>query len=309
MTFIDSLVEYKKSGEAKFDTTKPTASAIVKELLPTQLTAIKKNFKEFVKLITLLKYYTDKTIPKLNTKVMLQSYVRKLVKEAYGEGSKQYYYLKSGFSMTDNEKQERTDVAESKVVHKNENQIIIHTQQIIDFKNELLTPKFKIVPAIILAQLASGCRLIEILSDEFTFKESCIEKYILQNNVAKNKSDEERPVEKPIIFMSPKHFIELVDLIREKMTRKADDTNVSLSNRYDKRVNAYIKKLVKQIKMSSEISTSHDMRKIYANYSYKLFSSKACSLQGWLSKVLGHDSISSASANYSTLKITKQPLS
>ena len=99
---------------------------------------------------------------------MLQSWVRQRVKEKYSDGSKQYRYLKIGFSMSVLEKKERNDTAEEKVEAKNKNQIIITTDQIKQFKNKissLISTKFKIIPAIILAQLACGARLIEILNE------------------------------------------------------------------------------------------------------------------------------------------------
>jgi hypothetical protein len=98
----------------------------------------------------------EKTIPKVNSKAMLQSFVRKFVKEKYGEVSKQYKYLKVGFSMNSSEKKDREDTAQDKVVVKNENQIEISKDQIKTFKNQLLSlleNKFKVIPALILTQL------------------------------------------------------------------------------------------------------------------------------------------------------------
>lgn len=301
MKFIDSLTDYKRDDVAKFDTTKQTTGAIVKELLPQQLTQIKKNYKKFTQLIDLLNYYVNNTVPKINTKVMLQSWVRKLVKEKYGEDSKQYRYLKAGFSMTTTEKKNREGDAQATVVEKNENQTEISAEHIKQFNESLLSPKWKIIPAIIMAQLASGCRLIEILSSDFTFEESKKEGYIIQNDVAKNRTDTERQVEKPVLFLSAKNFIRLMKIIRDKMTRKEGDDNIILSNRYGKRVNAKIKKLAQEAKLTG-ITSSHDMRKIYANLSYDQYAPKNCSLQGWVSCVLGHGDTTSA-IHYSTFKI------
>ena len=65
MSFIDSLTDYKKDHVAKFKTVKQTTSAVVKELLPIQLTEIKKNYTQFTKLIDLLNFYVNETIPKM----------------------------------------------------------------------------------------------------------------------------------------------------------------------------------------------------------------------------------------------------
>ena len=65
MSFIDSLTDYKKDNVAKFNTVKQTTSAVVKELLPIQLTEIKKNYNQFTKLIDLLNFYVNETYQKL----------------------------------------------------------------------------------------------------------------------------------------------------------------------------------------------------------------------------------------------------
>ena len=300
--FIDNLLKFKETGESKFDSDKTTPTAVVKDLLPTQFEVNKKSYKKFTNLIDLLNFYVNKTVPNLNTKVMLQSYVRKLVKDTYSADSKHYLYLKDGFSMTLEEKKTRQSDAQDKVVSSNENQIEITVAQLKLFTDKLNTTKFKIIPSIILAQIACGGRLIEILSSEFEFLESKKDAYIIQNNVAKNKTDAERPVDKPILFITTTEFLSLICLIRSKLTVKPDDDNIKLSNRYGKRVNALVVKIATECGMPPEITSSHDLRKIYANFSYILYAKKNQSLQIWLKSVLGHSDLNS-SFNYSTIKI------
>ena len=300
--FIVNLLEFKETGSAKFDSDKQTTSAIVKELLPKQFNVNKKNYKKFTNLIDLLNFYVNSSLPKLNTKVMLQSYVRNLVKDTYGAGSKHYLYLKDAFSMTSEEKKTRQSDAQEKVIENNQNQIEVTVAQLKLFIDKLNTTKFKIVLSIIKAQLACGGRLIEILSSEFQFTESKKENYIIQNNVAKNRSDDEREVEKPVLFITPTEFLSLICLIRSNSTVKDGDDNIKLSNRYGKRVNASIVKIAAECGMPPEISSSHDLRKIYGNYSYMLHAKKNQSLQSWLMVVLGHGDMTSSS-NYSTIKI------
>ena len=118
--FIDNLLEFKETGESKFDSSASTTTAIVKDLLPKQFNDNKKSYKKFTNLIDLLSFYVNKTVPNLNTKVMTQSYVRKLVKDVYGTDSKHYLYLKTGFSMTSEEKKVRAADAQDKVIKSNE---------------------------------------------------------------------------------------------------------------------------------------------------------------------------------------------
>lgn len=300
MKFIDSLTDYKQNGIAHFDTTKQTTSTIVKELLPKQLQLIKNNFKKYKELINLLNHYVNATIVKVNTKAMLQSWVRKLIKDTYGDDSKQYKFLRDGFSMTAEERIDRQKIADDKVEQSNLNQIELTEQQINEFKGKLLSPKWRIVPAIIFAQIASGCRLIEVLSHEFEFTEAGKEGYIIQNNVAKNRG-EDRKVDKPVLFIKPEQFLRLIKIIRDKMTVKPEDDNIALSNRYGKRVNAKITQIARGVDTKG-ITSSHDLRRIYANLSYKQFAKKNTSLQVWVSKILGHSDLTSA-ANYTTLNI------
>ena len=300
--FIDNLIEFQKNGESNFDSDKATPTAVVKDLLPKQFTANKKSYKKFTNLIELLNHYVNNTVPNLNRKVMLQSYVRNLVKEVYGADSKHYLYLKNAFSMTLEEKKVRAADAQDKVIKGNENQIEVTVAQLKIFTEKLNTTKFKIIPSIIKAQIACGGRLIEILSSEFQFAESKKENYIIQSNVAKNRSDDEREVQKPVLFITPTEFLALICLIRSKLTVKDGDNNIKLSNRYGKRVNQKIVQLAEEVGMPPEISSSHDLRKIYGNYSYMLYGKRNQSLQSWLMSVLGHGDLTSSS-NYSTIKI------
>ena len=102
--------------------------------------------------------------------------------------------------------------------------------------------------------------------------------------------------------MTVENFLKLMKIIRSRMTHKAGDDNITLSNRYDKRVNTKVKKVGLEVGMPPEISSSHDLRRLYANYSHMKFAPPNCSLQCWLAKVLGHTDLTS-SANYSTVKI------
>jgi integrase len=203
--------------------------------------------------------------------------------------------------MTSEEKKTRQSDAQEKVIKSNENQIEITVAQLKLFTDKLHTTKFKIIPSIIMAQIASGCRLIEILNKEFEFTESKKENYIIQSDVAKNRTDA-RAVEKPVLFITPTAFLSLIKEIRLNLTNKPDDTNIKLSNRYGKRVNALVVKIAGEVGMPLEISSSHDMRRIYANYSYILHAKRNVSLQIWIAQILGHGDLTST-ANYSTLKI------
>jgi hypothetical protein len=300
MTFITALATFKETGIFEFKSEKKTNIAIVKAAVPSALDEVKNNFSKFSKFIDLLNLYVNDTILNINSKAMLHSFVRKLVKEKYGDVSKQYGYMRV-FSMTVNEKNERSDMSSAIVNSRNESQITITTDQITQFKNSLITETFNLPNSIILAQLCSGCRLIEILSDKFQFIRSEKKNNIIQSDVAKNKTESPRPVDKPVLFVKPREFIKLVRLIRLKMTTKENDTNVILNNRYSKKVNAIVKANANEFGLTG-ITTSHDLRRIYANLSFKNLAPANMSLQVWVSRVLGHDNTNSA-INYTTLNL------
>ena len=101
--------------------------------------------------------------------------------------------------------------------------------------------------------------------------------------------------------MKPDVFLKLMKKIRDNITHKDNDTNVVLSNRYSKRVNGLIKKVATELNILG-IKSSHDLRRVYGNYSFRQYAPNNCSLQSWLASVLGHDSLGSAAANYSVIK-------
>ena len=301
---IKALRLFKKDGSTEFKSDKKTPTAIIKDLFPDELKIIDgmteaKGYRQYKTLIDLINNYADSTMPSLNSKVALQSYVRCLVRDRYGAGDKRHKYLKAHFSMTLEESKIRQVESDAKVEENNTNQTVVPVatvDNLVKLLKEKLRKKWDIIAALILAEVCCGSRLIELLSDKFTYTASAKEGYIVQNDVAKNKTGVIRPVTKPIIFLTVQEFLELIGTIRTKMTTKPEDTNVTLSNRYSKRLSAKIKTMGIQ-----GLSSSHDLRRIYANYSYNVYGGNT-SLQMYLKQVLGHDNFSSA-ANYSTVRV------
>ena len=301
---IKALRLFKKDGSTEFKSDKVTPTAIIKDLLLDELKTIDsmtedKGYRQYKTLIDLINNYADSTIPSLNSKVALQSYVRCLVRDRYGAGDKHHKYLKAHFSMTPEESKGRQIEADAKVEENNMNQAVVPVaavDNLVKFLKEILIKKWDIIAALMLAEICCGARLIELLSDKFTYTASAKEGWIVQSDVAKNKTGVIRPVTKPIIFLTVPAFLELIGTIRSKMTTKPNDTNVTLSNRYSKRIAAKIKTM-----RILGLSSSHDLRRIYANYSYSLFGA-GMSLQVYLKRALGHDNFSAA-ANYSTVRV------
>ena len=302
---IKALRLFKKDGSIEFKTDKKTPTTIIKDLFADEIKIIDtmedgKGYRQYKILIDLIRYYVDSTIPLLNSKVAVQSYVRCFIRDKYGTGDKRYKYLKEHFSMTPEEAKVRQIDSDAKVENRNTNQYNISTTTIDRLLTSLrnkLNKKFDIITALLIAELCSGSRLIELLSDKFTYTADTKEGWVVQSDVAKNKTGTPRPVIKPIIFLTVAEFLELIGTIRSKMTKKPSDTNITLSNRYSKRLSSKIKDL-----LILGLSSSHDLRRIYANYSYNLFGGNR-SLQSYLKQVLGHDGYA-ATVNYSTVRVS-----
>jgi hypothetical protein len=246
---IKALRLFKKDGSIEFKSDKVTPTAIIKDLLLDELKTIDamdeaKGYRQYKALIDLISHYANSTITSLNSKVTLQSYVRCLVRDRYGTGDKHHKYLKAHFSMTPEESKGRQVESDAKVEENNTNQVVVSAASvdaIVTHLKEKLNKKWDIIAALILAELCCGSRLIEILSNKFTYTASAKESYIVQNDVAKNKTGIPRPVIKPVINITVPAFLQLIGTIRTKMTTKPNDTNITLSNRYSKRIAAKIK--------------------------------------------------------------------
>ena len=219
------------------------------------------------------------------------TFIRRIIKTKYGADSEEY--KKSLTLMKLKNKDAKIAESKQRLLKKNQNTKQISLSGIQDMVEKLKDPKY-LADGIILAMLATGGRLIEVLKVS-NYAKSDKENYIKITDVAKQKK--QKVVEKPVLFISPDELLTLIGDIRNTIADDLDKTNEELTNKYNGMVNTAIKTLF------SDVNSSHDLRKIYGHQSYKLKpADDKSSLSAWLNKVLVHDSLDT-SLNYTNIEL------
>eukprot|EP00808_Paulinella_micropora_P016185 g17380.t1 len=125
---------------------------------------------------------------------------------------------------------------------------------------DTLNKSKKMTDLIILLQLATGRRLIEVLRITSTPPEAKEQKgYIVIDKVAKDKKGAISNIEIPLIHISYNDMRTAWEAVRETMTDEdKEKTNQALTNKYDGRISKRMKEL-----FNDEKASSHLARKIY----------------------------------------------
>jgi hypothetical protein len=163
---------------------------------------------------------------------------------------------------------------------------------------------------VIAVQLAVGSRFIEVARvSEYTDNGDGQIRIV---GVAKDKGEKEtrekKIVVKPVIRLTPARIVDMVSCVRSYLEAFKDLSLRQLSNRFIPKINKRIKELFPEtFTHDGKAATSHFLRAIYGNLSWKIFTrdgETGVGLQYWLSRVLGHkaDSIETAQS-YSTIQI------
>ena len=155
---------------------------------------------------------------------------------------------------------------------------------------EDLESKTDLGSKIILAQLATGRRLIEILKVSNFAPDPEHKNYIIVDKFAKGQT--QTNVKVPLNFITYSELDALMHDIRGKVKVGKLD-NSQLTNKYIKRVNGKVKKLFPEI-ASLERKGSHILRKLYAMRACKLFKASHIDDVAYISSILGHESILSS---------------
>lgn len=180
-------------------------------------------------------------------------------------------------------------------------------------------------------ELASGARIGEVLSIA-TFKKAAKDGYIIQTGITKQdkqvkfkrgmtdaeylrlvkeKDDAKvESIEKPVLHVSVDQFIAMVAELRHQLKdaiekiRRGEMTGYQFSQAKNSQINSVVKKMVPG-------ATSHTLRKIYSDLSYKLHGADSgMSHAGWLSHVLGHQRGSvRVAASYSVVGVKTKVIS
>lgn len=246
-------------------------------------------------------YTNNKTLDSVFTKQ-----IRNPISKRFGKKSEQHKLSLKLAKLSYKDKGIVLAEAKSNLLDKHSEITRYDTKEIISIINNGIESENVYEKAVALA-LCCGARPIELFNENVKFT-IINEHWVNQDFVAK-KRDKIVPVDKPIIGISSKKFIEQLDDMRwfiKSDVKKVINRDGTLNPKIEDAANKTTKKLFGY----ADGITFYSCRKIYGNLSFELYSKdskygKDPSLNLWLSKVLGHGETDINTANhYSTFKST-----
>ena len=176
---------------------------------------------------------------------------------------------------------------------------------------------------VILAELSCGARISEIIQEStFTLNDS--KDSITQVGIAKSKTPN-KTVNKPLLFVTPPEFIELIQQIREQTApiimelknNHPDMTKDDIISRLGLTVNKIVATHITSYdhegnRIPGRLS-SHDLRRIYCSIAWQTIGMKLAPMitqNAFISSILGHAASDIAAANsYTNLHVQMPELS
>lgn len=238
---------------------------------------------EFDELLQLLDEIVMSNNPTDKTIASRYSTLKKYLRENHGEK----------FSETDLKKV-RPDPSITNAILERDAEMKSHKKNII-FNDELINKILGLrdnykndYELAIYLQFISGRRIDEIKDAKYIAKSY---KDNLKMMLSKNKSDDFFNVRLIPDTLVPKDFKKKLDILRSR-------NNDITENDWNKRLNKYIKKIVRKD------LTSHNLRGLYATYMYNNFNPEERNINGFISDVLNHKT-DDASLSYSNYKYEK----
>ena len=155
-----------------------------------------------------------------------------------------------------------------------------------------LTANGGVIDLFIFLQLCVGSRFGELLHYS-NFEKVDDKTMVKQIGILKGKNEEVRSVTKPVLFITPTKFLAEFKRLRTLLAAEKIDNNDLIQ----KRVNRRLKKLF------HDDTSSHDLRKIYADVAFKVYGKKEKDT-AYIAHVLGHAEGSvQVSTSYLTVNI------
>jgi integrase len=242
-----------------------------------------------------------------NTRKAYNPKVKMMITTSAGNNADKLKSAKDFYLNTEEEFKKNKKSADKKVQLRNQEQLVVTLPEVAALMAKLKARQ-NLAAKIASVILATGSRLIEIISgDVAKFKKVRVRGCIQQTGTAKNKTDKIRKITKPVYGMTVAEVLQLISEIREE-TADPNVSNRELTNTYNARVNAIIAQTTKGFNWDNRIKSSHNLRALHVNTSYKLFAPKNESLISYLGRILGHDvaeSLSNCATSYSWIKVRK----
>lgn len=199
--------------------------------------------------------------------------------------------------------------AQAVVVKERNKELTVITYDFICTRVEWLRINNMIIDKIALLMIASGARRCEILRDDIaTFLDTQDGKHIKQFGLAKKTvACEVVAVVKPLLFLTPPQFMDMLAEVRsamktdsdddadeEEMTGEASGEDDLLDNEaYNKQLERLAKLLWPQFEANGFPCGTHTCRALYANIAHRLHARQNEGLNAFTADVLGHENLAS----------------
>lgn len=295
-------IEYKDEQDL-IKQLKTITKSFSESLIKLLLELIKQHGTSEAHLEKNLKWTADtlKNIKNVFTKDSYFTTLRKAFKEHHPTKDEA---IKNGLRLTDKERGEKVSRQQRKLTE-NLKEIDIYDPLAIYKLMDDLNKSNKLTDLIILLQLATGRRLIEVLRITSTPPEvKGRPGYILIDKMAKTQASKINNIEVPLIHISYADMRKAWETVRGGLTDEdKKKTNQALTNTYNARVARRMRAI-----FDDDSATSHRARKIYGALSYREYAPDNIDRSLYLNKVLGHTEASLDGRNYANVKVrTKAP--
>jgi len=253
--------------------------------------------------------------PNLEQLLKIKGIIKKLVIKYSGKDKDSPFdriRFKSGLSQQSNiadKKKKSKDATD----FKNKNQLVIPLEAMQTFYRSIFFKTNKtLLDNVISFQASIGCRLIEVLSSKVSKFEAIEGNLIRQLGVAKMKGDivEKRVIEKPTVnIIDAVDAMPFLEAVRKETKQFENLSNDKLTSKYNQNVNNRIKIYLQNagIPITKETSSSHTLRKLYANYTYATRKDNKYTKHQWIKEKLGHAGDTST-INYNAIEISSDPI-
>ena len=240
-----------------------------------------------------------------SSEMMAKSHIKKYMNNYDKIEDKEYYdvYYANPVSYKKEDFKQKKEETEKIVTAKNEDVVTVPASDVEALAKYLIKKESKdTIDDIILAQLTSGSRLIEILQPNVSKWAVTEDDDLQQTGVAKGKGETKVIIKNPL-FISGAEFINLIKNIHEKFKPFHNLTNAKLTAKINNKLNNRIKKYNKKHDIDhKQVNSSHGLRKLHVAYSYHKRKNKKLSFPLFYSKCLGHAGYGSI-VNYSVVLV------
>jgi len=258
-------------------------------VLPALINYCKDNGKPIDPLLDSLNMVIPVLSGTRDTRITYLSRIRSIVKQTYGGDAAEYKTARAALVSPDTRARNREYMAgvaqaagERKFFPLEKLNAIVEKLKI----SKLFPDK------VALCILASGARICEAIHVGHFEEDPDFDDYVIQTGVAKNREGETLSVRKPLLFMTPAEFLELITAMRVEYESLCEDkSHDEYLPTATEMVNTRIAELF------GDGITSHKLRAMYGSMAHAQHCAPSETLQHFLARVLGHAADNIVTAN------------